>query len=104
MNYMTKSATPQRATNSAQDQLAWLALTLTPGLGPRRILEAARKLDTPSQIFELSLTELESLQLSPEAAQFLFHGNGPGAAEPDWAGLDALGARLVVFSSPEYPE
>ena len=104
MNYMTKSATPQRSANSTQDQLAWLALTLTPGLGPRRILDAVRKLDTPSQIFELSLTELESLQLSAEAAQFLFDGKGRGAAEAEWAGLDALGARLVVFSRPEYPE
>jgi DNA processing protein len=101
---MTKSATPLRATNSTQDQLAWLALTLTPGLGPRRILDAVSKLDAPSQIFELSLTELESLQLSAEAAQFLFDGKGRGAAEAEWAGLDALGAKLVAFGSPEYPE
>ena len=104
MNYMTKSATPHSAANSTQDQLAWLALTLTPGLGPRRILDAVRRLDTPSQIFELTLTELESLQLSAEAAQFLFDGKGRGAAEAEWTGLDSLGARLVVFSSPEYPE
>jgi DNA processing protein len=104
MNSMTKTALPHEATCNAQDQLAWLALTLTPGLGPRRILEAVKQLDTPSQIFELSLTELEALRLSAEAAQFLFDGKGRKAGEAEWAALEALGAQLLVYNSPMYPE
>ncbi len=101
---MAKYAVPQSGTYDLQDQLAWLALTLTPGLGPRRILEAAKLLEMPSQIFELSLTELEGLQLSAEAAQFLFDGKGRKAAEAEWAALEALGAKLLCYSSPLYPE
>ena len=36
-----------------EDQLAWLALTLTPGLGPRRILDAVKQLESASQIFTM---------------------------------------------------
>jgi DNA processing protein len=84
--------------------LAWLALLLSPGLGPRRILDAAKKLDCPEQIFELSLTSLEGLQFPAEAAQFLFDGKARAAAEKEFAAVCEAGAQLVTFSSPEYPE
>lgn len=83
--------------------LAWLALALSPGLGPRRILDAVRKLDCAEQIFELSLTSLESLQLTAEAAQFLFDGKARAEAEKQLAAAREAGAQLVTFSSPEYP-
>jgi DNA processing protein len=83
MNSMTNYTLPHEATCDVRDRLGWLGLTLTPGLGPRRILEAVKLLETPSQIFELSLTELEALQLSVEAAQFLFDGKGRKAAEAE---------------------
>ncbi len=104
MNSTTKYEVPQRAAYDVQDQLAWLALTLTPGLGPRRILAAVKELATPSQIFELSLTDLEALQLSAEASQFLFDGKGRRAAEAEWVSLDAVGARILAYDSPDYPE
>ena len=88
---------------SAEDQLAWLALTLTPGLGPRRILGAVKRLATASQIFELSLTELEGLQFSAGAAQFIFDGKGRKAAEAEWVALAEAKAELIVYSSPFYP-
>lgn len=102
MNSAAMSRTPLQP--SVEDHLGWLALTLTPGLGPRRIFEAMKELAAPSQIFELSLTELEALQLSAEASQFLFDGKGRRAAEAEWAALDAAGARLVPYDDPAYPE
>jgi DNA processing protein len=99
-----KSIVPIRATCDVEHQLAWLALTLTPGLGPRRILEAVKQLETPSQIFELSLTGLEALRLTAEAAHFIFDGKGRSAAEAEWAALNSLGAHLLVYDSPNYPE
>ena len=68
-----------------EDRLAWLALALTPGLGPKRILDAVRQLGSPSQIFTLPLTALEGLRFPAEAAQFLFDGKGRRAAEEEWA-------------------
>ncbi len=94
----------QSGTCSVEDQLGWLALSLTPGLGTRRILEAMKELRAASQVFELSLTELEALQLTAEAAQFLFDGKGRRAAEAEWAALSEIGAQLLPYDSALYPE
>src|SRR5258708_16636461 len=64
-----------------EDRLAWLALTLTPGLGPRRILEAMRRLDAPWQIFSLELMALEGLRFPAAAAQYIFDGKARAGAE-----------------------
>jgi hypothetical protein len=32
----------------SEDRLAWLALALSPGLGPKRILDALQQLDAPA--------------------------------------------------------
>lgn len=86
------------------DRLAWLALSLTPGLGPRRILDSVRELDAPAQIFSLSLTNLEGLRFPAASAQFIFDGRARKAAEAEWPRVAALGARVITFNCPEYPE
>jgi DNA processing protein len=87
-----------------EDRLAWLALTLSPGLGPKRIVDAMRELAAPSQIFALPLTSLEGLRFPAEAAQFVFDGRARSAAEQEWARVASQGATIVTFSCPAYPE
>jgi len=87
-----------------EDRLAWLALTLAPGLGPKRIVDAVKQLEAPSQIFSLPLTALEALRFPAQAAQFLFDGKGRQAAEKEWARVAEQGATVVSYSCPEYPE
>lgn len=101
MNNLTQSSA---AALPNDDRLAWLALVLVPGLGPRRILQAIRSLRSPSEVFRISLTELEGLRLPASAAQFIFEGKARQAAESEWARVAELGGSLVVFSDPEYPE
>jgi len=86
------------------DRLAWLALALTPGLGPKRILEAVEQLEAPAQLFALSLTALEGLRFPSEAAQFLFEGKGRSAAEAEWARVREQDATIVTFTCAQYPE
>src|ERR1700691_4004718 len=71
---------PPPATAS-ENRLAWIALMLTPGLGPKRILKAAQTLRDVSRLFQLSLTELESLNFPAPSAQFLFSGKARIEAE-----------------------
>ncbi len=101
-------ATPAAPVVSApsfdDDKLAWLALVLAPGLGPRRILDAVKRLSAPSEIFRISLTELESLRFPAHAAQFIFEGKARRAAEEEAARIVELGANLLTFSCPAYPE
>ncbi len=87
-----------------EDRLAWLALMLAPGLGPRRVLEAMKQLDRPGRLFDLALTELEGLKFPAEAAQFLFDGKGRESAEREAAEAAKQGARVLTYSCPEYPE
>ncbi len=77
------SAQAITASAITEDRLAWLALALTPQLGPRRILRAVERIGSPAKILALPLTELESLQFPAESVQFIFEGNARRAAEGD---------------------
>ena len=87
-----------------EDRLAWLALTMSPGLGPRRILEAMRQLEAASQIFCMPLTAIEGLKFPAAAAQFVFDGQARAAAEKEWATARAQGVQVVTFGCAQYPE
>jgi DNA processing protein len=87
-----------------EDRMAWLALTLAPGLGPKRIVDAVAQLKSPAMIFELALTELEGLRFPAESAQFVFEGKARRVAEEEWVRICEMGATIVSYSCPEYPE
>src|SRR5579863_5362712 len=102
----TQGMEPQTAPQNRmdEDRLAWLALALSPGLGPRRILEAMRRVGSPSRIFELSLTELEGLQIPAATAQSIFDGKARTMAEVEWTCVRDQGATVVSFGCEDYPE
>ena len=88
-----------------EDRLAWLALALAPGLGPKRILDAVTRLESASQIFTLALTALEGLEISrPRRRNSSFDGKARRAAEEEWARVAAQGATIVSYACAEYPE
>lgn len=87
-----------------EERLGWLALSMSPGLGPRRILDAVKELGGASRVFAATLTDLEGLRLPAHAAQFIFDGKARQAAEEEWARVVAQDAQVIAFSSPEYPE
>ncbi|HEY1256008.1 MAG TPA: DNA-processing protein DprA [Terracidiphilus sp.] len=104
MNTISQTEFPPSTHGLDENRLAWLALVLAPGLGPKRILDAMRQIKTPSQIFEMPLTALEALRFPAEAAQFIFDGKARQAAEDEGTRVEAQGATLVTYSCPEYPE
>jgi DNA processing protein len=61
-------------------------------------------LDVPSQIFRMSLTEIESLRFPAQAAQFIFDGKARQAAEQEWAQVVDLGATILTYGCSAYPE
>ena len=87
-----------------EGKLAWLALAMTPGLGPKRILDAVKEVGTASRILELPLTALEGLRFPAAVAQFIFDGKARQAAEDEWQRVAAQSATIVSFGCPEYPE
>jgi len=106
MTFSTEKSSGKSPSSIGTDEnkLAWLALALSPGLGPRRILDAMKQLDSPAQIFTLPLTALEGLRFPAESAQFIFDGKARSAAEAETTRVTALGATILSFSCPGYPE
>ncbi len=87
---------------SEEGRLAWLALVMTPGLGPRRVLGAMKRLRVPSELFRLTLTELEGMRFPAGAAQYLYDGEGRKAAEAEMERAARLGAVIVTLGCPGY--
>jgi DNA processing protein len=99
----TRTAT-HNETQFDEDRLPLLALSLTPNLGPKRIVDSIRGLERPAQIFALTLTELEGLRFPADAAQFIFEGKARRAAEQEAEQVLRMGTTLISLLSPEYPE
>ena len=87
-----------------QARMAWMALTLTPGMGPTRIWKAMNRLGGAAQIFEASLTELEGLGMPAQSAQFVFEGKARAAAEDEMKRVGEAGGSVLTPEDEAYPE
>jgi len=96
---------PQAPTRLADEvQLAWLALTLAPGLGPRRILQAVENVGSAPRILNLSLTDLESLRFPAPAVQYIANGRALADAGDEWRRVQAEQASLLCYADQAYPD
>jgi DNA processing protein len=101
----TSSDAEQLALNRVDvGKMAWMALTLTPGMGPTRIWKAMGRLGAAEQLFEASLTELEGLGMPAAAAQFCFEGKARAAAEDEMKRVGEAGGLVLTPEDAEYPE
>ena len=85
-------------------RLAWMALMLTPGMGPTRIAKAMMKLESAERLFEASLTELEATGMPAKAAQFVADGRARAAAEDEVKRVAEAGGWFLTREDEGYPE
>jgi DNA processing protein len=85
-------------------KMSWMALTLTPGMGPTRIWKAMGRLEAAERLFEASLTELEGLGMPATAAQFVFEGKARAAAEDEIKRTLESGGSVLTPEDEAYPE
>jgi DNA processing protein len=85
-------------------RLAWMALTLTPGMGPTRIARAVKALGAAERLFEVSLTELEATGMPAQSAQFIFEGKARAAAEDEINRVGEAGGSTLTQADEAYPE
>src|ERR1700723_3260740 len=83
--------------------LGWLALALTPGLGARMAGKLLREMGHPQQIFNPSLTELESHHPPAAVAQAIHSRRPLSDAAKELAAAQAAGCKLLTWDEPEYP-
>ena len=93
------------ATSSASESLAlnWLALTLTPGLGPTRARRLAEHFGSVQNIFKASLTELEATSIQAASAQSLGTGRSMELAIDELGRVTAAGLSVVCLDDLAYP-
>ena len=91
------------ANNAAEQILQWLALGLTPGLGPTRARRLVEHFGNVAAIFRASLTELEATGLLAVSAQALGTGKSLELAQEELEKARAAGAKIVTFDDPVYP-
>ncbi len=81
----------------------WLALALTPGLGPTRIKKLIEHYGTAERVFQASLTELEATGMRAVSAQSIATGKSMELAQQECAKTVEAGAKIISLSDPEYP-
>src|ERR1019366_7730143 len=82
----------------------WLALALTPGLGPTRIKKLIEHCGSAERVFHASLTELEAMGMRAVSAQSLATGKSLELAQQECAKAVEARARIISLSDPEYPQ
>jgi DNA processing protein len=86
------------ATKDSDARLAWLALALSPRMGPTRCARAVRSLGDAARLFSASLTELESTGMPSESAQFIFAGHARAAAVEE---AERTADQQATYLTPE---
>jgi DNA processing protein len=83
--------------------VTWLALALTPGLGPTRARKLAEHFGSAESVFRASLTELEACGLHAAAAQAIGTGKSAALAREELGKATEAGARILTLDDPAYP-
>src|SRR5258707_2399085 len=84
--------------------LSWLAMTMPAGVAARLSARLLREFGSPEGVCRASLTALEACNLPAPAAQGIFKKQNFWRAEKEVAALRAVGAKLVNWTEPEYPQ
>ena len=84
--------------------LEWLALWLTPGLGPTRARRVVDHLGSAAAVFRASLTELEATGILASSAQSLATGKSMELAREEMARATAAGVEIVTIDDSCYPQ
>jgi DNA processing protein len=101
---MGEGMTGVSASVPVERRLAWMALVLTPGMGPTRCTRAVQRLGGAAErLFAASLTELERLGMPAESAQFIFGGKARKAAIDEISRVTDSGATFLTMDDEEYP-
>jgi len=93
------------ATASARtsNSLYWLALSLTPGLGPTRGRKLVERFANVQDIFHASLTELEAQNLQAQSAQHIALGKSLELAHDEFARAVAANVQILCRDDPGWP-
>ena len=88
---------------TSESSMQWLALALTPGLGPTKARRVIDFFGSVQALFRASLTELEAAGLRAVSAQSLGTGRSMELAQDELGKAAAAQAQIVALDDPRYP-
>jgi DNA processing protein len=88
---------------TSETSMQWLALALTPGLGPTKARRVIEFFGSVQALFRASLTELEAAGLRAVSAQSLGTGRSMELAQDELGKVAAADARVISLDDPGYP-
>ena len=88
---------------AATHLLEWLAISLTPGLGPTKARKLVEHFGSAEAVFHASLTELESTGIQVVSAQSLATGKSAELAREEMARAAAADVTMLSMDDPSYP-
>jgi DNA processing protein len=97
------STNPSPARTDETRALHWMALALTPGLGPTRARHLAEYFGSVDHVFQSSLTSLEAAGIPAAAAQSLATGKSLELADEELVRARVAGANIITLDDPAYP-
>src|SRR5690349_12061999 len=92
------------ANAAVSNSIYWLALSLTPGLGPTRGRKLVDRFRNIQEIFHASLTELEAENLQAQSAQHIALGKSLELAHDEGAKAVAAGVQVVCREDVAWPQ
>src|SRR5690348_9585946 len=99
---MAQAAIPINSV-SEPASLEWLALSLTPGLGPTRARRLVERFGSAKAVFQATLTELEAAEIQAASAQSLGTGRSLELAQEEMIRAAAAGIRVLTPDDPAFP-
>src|SRR5579864_3245295 len=91
------------ASPGSSNTIYWLALSLTPGLGPTRGRKLVEHFKDPQDVFHAPLTELEALGLQAHSAQSIALGKSLELAGEEFAKAAAAKAAILTREDAQWP-
>ncbi|HEY2867366.1 MAG TPA: DNA-processing protein DprA [Pyrinomonadaceae bacterium] len=81
----------------------WIALNMTPGVGPRMATNLLERFGSASAVFHARRTELESLRLKPETIESIIKNEFADRAEGELERVKKLGGDILILDDGSYP-
>ena len=86
-----------------ETSMQWLAMALTPGLGPTKARRVIEFFGSVQAVFRASLTELEAAGLRAVSAQSLGTGRSMELAQDEMGKVASAGAQIMSLDDAGYP-
>lgn len=83
--------------------ITWIALNMTPGVGPRAATRLLERFGSPEAVFSATRLELEMLRLGPETVDSILKNEFHERAKRELEMVKAEGGDILILDDGSYP-